>query len=153
MRTIDMIVISVIAIVIAVTAITSIMTSPESNQLQNEVKFLAPASEPELVDTFSLPIGKVVVNEHVLIQSEITNNQDVRQKFVYIVKVNDGDGVTIALSWMGSEIPPNEKLNAAQSWRPVLPGEYDIVVFVWDSIDGATILSPARKISVEVFPL
>ena len=156
LRTIDIIVISVIAIVVAVSLITmSIMPNQgKGNLTEKPMNFsdiaLAPASEPVLVDVFSSPINRVVVNDQILVQSEITNKQDKRQPFVYIVQVKNSEGITVSLSWMKSELLVSEKLNAAQSWMPDTPGKYDIEIFVWDGIEGQTVLSPSRQISVAV---
>lgn len=157
LRTIDIIVISVIAIVITVSLITMGMMPREGNGNLSKEKpknlsdiALAPASEPVLVDVFSSPINRVVVNDQILVQSEITNKQDKRQPFVYVVQVKNSEGITVSLSWMKSELLVSEKLKAAQLWTPDTPGKYDIEIFVWGSIEGQTVLSPSKKILVEV---
>lgn len=110
----------------------------------------APASEPILVDQNGLPIEQVEVDQQVLIQSEITNNQNVRQKFAYIVQVKDSDSVTISLSWVSGELPAKDSIIAAQSWIPEKAGSYEIGVFVWESVDNPVTLSPTRTVSVTV---
>jgi hypothetical protein len=163
LRTVDIIVISVIGVIIAVAVITSVMNpgNRDGGNLPNgtngsinpfEEKALAPASEPVLMDPFGSPVSKIRVNEQVLFQSEITNKQDKKQEFVYIVHVTNSEKITVSLSWFRSELPPNDKFNVSQSWTPDSPGTYDVETFVWDSIEGETILSPSRKISVEVAP-
>ena len=151
LRSIDIAVISVIAVVITVSLITMSMTpSNKAEDNSFEARALAPASEPVLSDPFGSPVSRVKVDEQVLFQSEITNKQDKRQPFVYIVQVRNSDGITISLSYAKSELFANDKLKVAQSWIPAAPGQYDVEIFVWDSIDGQTVLSPTRKISVEV---
>lgn len=162
LRTVDIIVISVIGFIIAVGVITSTMSPgnkdgalpDEKNGTINHIeeKALAPASEPVLIDPFGSPVNKVTVKEQVLFQSEITNKQDKKQQFVYVVHVTNSERITISLSWMRSELPPNEKFKVSQSWTPDSPGRYDVEIFVWDSIAGQIVLSPSRKISVEVAP-
>jgi hypothetical protein len=161
-RTVDIIVISVIGFIIAVGVITSTMSpgNKDGDNLPNgtngsinplEEKALAPASEPVLMDPFGAPVSRIIVNEQVLFQSEITNKQDKKQEFVYIVHITNSTG-TVSLSWFRSELPPNEKFKVSQSWIPDSPGPYDVETFVWDSIEGKIVLSPSRKISVEVLP-
>jgi hypothetical protein len=160
-RTVDIIVISVIGFIIAVGVITSTMSpgNRDGGNLPNgtngsinplEEKALAPASEPVLMDPFGAPVSRIIVNEQVLFQSEITNKQDKKQEFVYIVHIKNSERITISLSWFSSELPPNDKFNVSQSWIPNSPGTYEVEIFVWDSIEGQTILSPSRKISVDV---
>ncbi len=113
-------------------------------------QFLAPASEPSLVDSFNFPLRKVTVNEQVLVESKVTNTQNKTQSFVYIVQVKDSEDITISISWISSTLYPNDKTSASQSWTPEKPGRYDIGIFVWDSIEVTQILSPDRKVSVNV---
>ncbi|HLE34739.1 MAG TPA: hypothetical protein VI698_02505 [Nitrososphaerales archaeon] len=160
LRTVDIIVISVIGVIIAVAVITSVMNpgnkdggngpNGTNGSVNSEEKALAPASEPVLMDPFGSPVSRIIVNEQVLFQSEITNKQDKKQEFVYVVHVTNSEGITVSLSWFRSELPPNDKFNVSQSWTPDSPGTYDVEIFVWDSIEGQIILSPSRKISVEV---
>ncbi len=160
LRTVDIIVISVIGVIIAVAVITSVMNpgnkdggnlpNGTNGSINSEEKALAPASETVLMDPFGSPVSKIIVNEQVLFQSEITNKQDKKQEFVYVVHITNSERITVSLSWFRSELPPNEKFNVSQSWIPDSPGTYGVEIFVWDSIEGQTILSPSRKISVEV---
>lgn len=159
LRTVDIIVISAVGVIIAAGVIISIIGSgnDEVNPVDNngtnnsfEARALAPASEPVLIDPFGSPVSEVTVDEQVLFQSEITNKQDKKQPFVYIVRIRNSEGITILVSWMKSELPANETFKVSQSWTPETTGRYDVETFVWDSIEGQTILSPARKISVDV---
>ncbi len=160
LRTVDIVVISVIGVIIAVGVITSIMgpanrdggnfPNGTNGSVNSEGKALAPASEPVLMDPFGSPVKEIIVNEQVLFQSEITNKQDKKQEFVYIVHITNSEGITVSLSWFRSELPPNDKFKVSQSWIPDSPGTYNVEIFVWDSIEGQIILSPSRKISVEV---
>ncbi len=152
LRSINIIVISVIAVVIAVTLLAFSMGPKQDEQPneQSELHALVLASEPALFDPFGSPVSRVSVGDQVLFQSEITNTQNKRQPFVYIVHVRDSHGITVLLSYTKSELPANNTLKAAKSWIPAMPGKYDVQTFVWDTIDGQTVLSPARKLSVEV---
>jgi len=160
LRTVDIIVLSVIGVIIAVAVITSIMgqgnrdggnfPNGTNGSVNSDGNALAPASEPVLMDPFGSPVSRIIVNEQVLFQSEITNKQDKKQEFVYIVHIKNSEGVTVSLSWFRSELPPNDKFKVSQSWIPYSPGTYDVEIFVWDRIEGKIVLSPSRKISVEV---
>jgi len=159
LRTIDIVVISVIAVVITVSLITFAMTPSnkggdslpnDQNESKNSIRALVSASEPALFDSFGSPINRVRVGDQVLFQSEITNTQDKKQPFVYIVQIRNSAGITVSLSYAKSELPANDKLKVAQSWIPAVSGKYEIQIFVWDNIEGQTVLSPTRKTSVEV---
>jgi len=110
----------------------------------------APASEPVLVDAFGQTITQVSIGEQVLIQSEVVNTQNRKQPFVYIVQVKDNNGVIVSLSWLTSELPANDSLKVSQSWLPLIAARYTVEIFVWESIDKPTALSPVRMMNVQV---
>ncbi|MFQ5940681.1 MAG: hypothetical protein ACE5KA_03160 [Nitrososphaerales archaeon] len=106
--------------------------------------------EPKPVDLNGLAVEQVKVDMDLLIQSEITNAQMVRQKFVYIVLVKDSVGVTTSLSWLTGELPPKDSIVSAQSWIPTSKGNYQIEVFVWESIHDPNVLTPNRILPITV---
>lgn len=110
----------------------------------------APASEPILLNSFGESISQVFTGEQLLIQSEVTNSQNKKQPFAYIVQVKDSEGITVSLSWVTSELPPNESLRVAQSWLPSIAGTYTIEIFVWESLIDPNALSPPRIKNIEV---
>jgi hypothetical protein len=110
----------------------------------------APASEPVLVDSFGQTVTQVFTGDQVLIQSEVVNTQKRKQPFVYIVQVKDSNGLTASLSWLTAELPPNDSLTVSQSWLPLTAMQYTIEIFVWESTDKPTALSPVRIKNVQV---
>jgi len=110
----------------------------------------AVASEPEIVDSKGESITKFSASQQVLVQSDITNNQKKKQPFTYIVQIKDDEGATVLLSWITGELPPKESFKAAQSWIPDAQGIFSIEIFVWESVDNPTALSPVRSITIEV---
>ncbi|MFY3739707.1 MAG: hypothetical protein HMLIMOIP_000126 [Candidatus Nitrosomirales archaeon] len=109
-------------------------------------------SEPILVNQDGLQIEQVEVGRQVLIQSEIRNDQNKMQEFAYIVQVKDSNGVTISMSWTSGQLFAKDSILTAQSWIPENVGEYEIEVFVWESVDNPNPLSPVRSIRVSVAP-
>lgn len=109
-----------------------------------------PTAEPSLVNSFGENVSQIVTGEQLLIQSEVTNAQNKKQPFAYIVQVKDPQGITVSLSWVTSELPPNESLKVAQSWLPSTAGRYSIEIFVWESLTNPTALSPTRAKNIEV---
>ncbi len=90
----------------------------------------AVASEPKIVGGTGESMGKIPVNQQVLIQSEINNTQKRKQPFAYIVQIKDDEGATVSLSWVTSELIPNELFKAAQSWTPDTKGIFSVQIFV-----------------------
>lgn len=103
------------------------------------------------VTTQSLSEGKThFVDEQIMIMADISNNQDVQQNFAYITQVkNDGD-VVVSLSWLTGSLSPRQSFSPAQSWIPTESGTYHIQVYVWESIDRPSALSPPLSVIVNV---
>lgn len=90
------------------------------------------------------------VDEQIMIVSDISNNQDTQQTFAYITQVRNNDDVVISLSWLTGSLSPRQSFSPAQSWIPAESGTYHIQVFVWESIDSPSALSPPLSMTVNV---
>jgi len=90
------------------------------------------------------------VDEQIMIMADISNNQDIQQTFAYITQVRDDDGVVISLSWLTGSLSPRQSFSPAQSWIPTDPGTYHVQVYVWESIDNPSALSPPLSMTINV---
>ena len=106
--------------------------------------------EPTLLNSFGESVSQVFTGEQLLVQSEVTNKQSKRQPFTYIVQVSDSEGIVVSLSWVSSELPPNESLKVAQSWLPSDAGNYSIEIFLWESLTNPNAISPTIMKNIEV---
>lgn len=91
-------------------------------------------TNPRLVDAFGQQVSNQVnVNQHVQITTDIKNNQEIIQKFVYIVQVKNQNGVVVSLGWInGLSLEPQQTFSPALSWTPLVSDEYIVEIFVWD---------------------
>ena len=92
----------------------------------------------------------LLVDEQIMIMTDISNNQDVQQNFAYITQVKNDDGVVISLSWLTGSLSPRQTFSPAQSWIPTESGIFHIQVFVWEGIDNPDALSPTLSMTVNV---
>ncbi len=90
------------------------------------------------------------VDEQIMIMADISNNQDTPQIFAYITQVRNSDDVVISLSWITGSLSPRQSFSPAQSWIPTESGTYHIQVYVWESIDNPSVLSPPLSMMVNV---
>jgi len=90
------------------------------------------------------------VDEQIMIMADVSNNQDTQQNFAYITQVRNDDNVVISLSWLTGSLSPRQSFSPAQSWIPTEPGTYHIQVYVWESIDNPSALSPPLSMIVNV---
>ena len=110
----------------------------------------APVSNARVVDSFGNTLSSVSVDQQVQITADVINGQDRTQSFAYLVQIQDANGVTVSLSWIEGSLNPGQSLSPAQSWTPDMPGSYTATVFVWESVDNPTALSPPGTVTVNV---
>ncbi|MFQ5970307.1 MAG: hypothetical protein ACE5J2_07435 [Nitrososphaerales archaeon] len=116
---------------------------------KEQVEF-GPPTRAEIVDQFGNPVNDVTLGQQIIIQDNVVNKQNKSQKFAYIVLIKDQEGITVSLSWITGEVPPSSTFEAGQSWIPTETGEYNIVIFLWQSIDNPVVLAPQKSLTVTV---
>ena len=109
-----------------------------------------PAANLRAVDAFSNSIDTIKVDQQVQVTSDIANNQVKVQKFAYLVQIQDKNGVTVSLAWLTGELQPEQTFSPAISWIAPALGDYEATVFVWESVDNPTALSPPLKTILKV---
>ena len=90
------------------------------------------------------------VDEQIMIMADISNTQDVSQNFAYITQVRSSDDIVISLSWLTGSLSPKQSFSPAQSWIPTEPGTCHVQVYVWESIDNPSALSPPLSMILNV---
>jgi hypothetical protein len=110
----------------------------------------APASNARVVDISGNTLDEVPVDQQVQITADLINGQDRDQPFVYLVQIQDEDEVTVSLAWITGSLSAAQSLSPALSWIPNAPGTYTATVFVWESIENPTALSPPVSVDIEV---
>lgn len=110
----------------------------------------APASNARVVDAFGNTLDDVSVDQQVQITADLTNGQDREQPFAYLVQVQDENGVTVSLAWITGSLSAGQSFSPALSWIATAPGTYTATVFVWESVDNPTALSPPVSVDITV---
>ena len=106
---------------------------------------------PRLVNAFGSPIGtKISVNQQVQIMSDVRNNQNESQQFIYIVQVKDSTQRIVSLGWFSGNLNPNQVFSPALSWTPQFVGEYTAEIFVWDNFNKQSPLDESKTIEITV---
>ncbi len=110
----------------------------------------APVSNPRISDLDHYTVNHPVIEEQVLLTSDITNQQNREQPFVWIAQIIDSEKKTQALSWINGTLNPQSSFSPTTSWIPKTSGEYQVVFFVWESINNPTALSPPIELNFTV---
>jgi len=118
-------------VMLSVIGMGTVFAEPVTTQITSDEKFL-------------------VVDEQIMIMTDISNNQDVQQNFAYITQVKNDNGVVISLSWLTGSLSPRQTFSPTQSWIPTESGIFHIQIFVWEGIDNPDALSPPLSMTVSV---
>ena len=108
-----------------------------------------PISSPRLEDFFQNPVSKNInINQQVQIAANVTNNQEIDQKFVYIVQIKDSEDVVIHLVWISGELNPHQTFSPAVSWKPEMSGSFVAQIFVWEGLINQDALSESISFDI-----
>ena len=110
----------------------------------------APAANARVVDAFGSSVAEVSSGQQVQIAADVSNGQSGDQAFAYLVQVQDGNGVTVSLAWITGSLNAGQSMSPALSWTPDASGSYTATVFVWESVDNPTALSPTVSVDIDV---
>jgi hypothetical protein len=110
----------------------------------------APASNARVVDAFGNTLDSVSVDQQVQITADLVNGQDREQPFAYLLQIQDENGVTVSLAWITGSLSAGQSFSPALSWIPSTSGTYTATVFVWESVDNPTALSPTVSVDITV---
>ena len=110
----------------------------------------APASNARVVDAFGSQVSEVSADQQVQIAADVSNGTGKDQSFAYLVQVQDANGVTVSLAWITGALTSGQSMSPALSWTPSSSGSYTATVFVWQSVDNPTALSPTVSVNIDV---
>jgi len=111
----------------------------------------APASNFKLMDMDKEPIKNdaILVDQQISLVSDLENYQDRIQPFAYLVQIQNNQNQVESLSWLTGNLTSFQKIHPGVTWIPFKEGKYIATVFVWESVNNPTALSP--PLSMELF--
>ncbi|CDI05523.1 hypothetical protein [Candidatus Nitrosotenuis uzonensis] len=92
----------------------------------------------------------VEIGKQIQIAADLKNGQDIPQNFAYIVQIQNEDGITVSLSWITGQLAAAQAFSPSISWTPNEPGLYEATIFVWESVNNPTALSPTLTLQISV---
>jgi len=107
-------------------------------------------TSPIMVDASGHSITKFNVGQEIGVESTLTNNGNSEQKFTYLVQVKNTSGQTQYLEGFSASMLSKQSFTASQVWIPKDPGQYEIQVFVWDSLVSGIPLTNVLQTQISV---
>lgn len=106
-------------------------------------------SSPRLSNSVGEDVtGHININQQVHVAAKITNGQDVKQPFLYILQIKNSDRHIVAIEIISLDLEPAQSLDVATSWSPTEAGAYVAEIFIWESLANADALS--RPVTLEM---
>lgn len=107
--------------------------------------------EPKLVNAFGSSLGNsITVGQQVQIASDITNNQEKSQDFLYLVQIKDEIGYAVSVGWISGQLTPTQKFSPSLSWIPKNAGKYTAEIFVWEGIANHKALAEYTTLQISI---
>lgn len=112
----------------------------------------APASNFMVLDIRKTPIENnlIAVDQQIRLVSDLENQMSRIQPFAYLVQIQNEQNQVESLSWLTGNLTASQKINLGTTWIPIKEGKYFATVFVWESIDNPTALSPPLPLEIFV---
>ena len=107
-------------------------------------------SKSQTINIFDNCIDTSLIDQQIQIVSELSNNQNRRQSFAYLVQIQDENGITVSLAWITGILERGQTFNPVLSWIPTKIGVFDVTTYVWESVDNPTALSPPITTSISI---
>ena len=111
-----------------------------------------PASHFRLLDLKggSIQDNLISVNQQIRLVSDLENQMEHLQRFAYLVLIQNEKNQAESLSWITGNLTSSQKITSDTTWIPFKKCMYTATVFVWESIDNPTALSPPLSMEINV---
>ena len=111
----------------------------------------SPAANLRLVDEFRNSLDVISSDQQVYVTSDLSNGKNAEQPYTYLVQIADDNGIVVSLKSTTGVLSSGQSFSPALSWTPASPGTYVATVFIWESMNSPSALSPplSRTITVD----
>jgi|GEM_PF-1811697 len=123
---------------------------PSNDTSSNSSKEIVKLSKFRVLDTNSTKVRTINVGQEIQLQSTVAGNLTSVQPFAYIVQIKGEDGLTVMLAWIDGTLSPEEPSDLAIPWIPEEPGNYNVTIFIWKSVEDPSPFAEPIRTSVEV---
>ncbi len=91
----------------------------------------------DITNSFGQKLDEIKTNQVLQIASDITNPNEHRQDFAYIVEITDSMNIlTQPAKWITGTLNSAQTFNVSLSWIPTKIGEYKVTVFIGTDINS-----------------
>ena len=110
----------------------------------------AKSSNLRVVDQSDKQLDYIQKGQDVFFSIDLTNLQGTKQRFAFIVEIEDEGGVRLDPIHTSNVLLENQTVTSKLMWRPDHAGRYTAVVLVRESVDSDVLLHPPRNLDIIV---
>lgn len=88
-------------------------------------------------------------SEELTIRSELENNSNAQQSFVYGIHITNREGEIVLQTWLQLKLMPRESFATVQTWSASAVGQYTIETFLKEDMSD-TIVIPIKDATIIV---
>ena len=130
--------------------LTILATAVVGNDMTNPLQRIK-VKNPRILNKDKHQISSVPKGQNVYITCDLENHSNRNQAFDYIVTIKDENEITVVPPFeLSVTILKDHSDTFSLPWIPDRSGIYDIVVYIWKSIDNSTPLSPPTRFQFKV---
>ena len=107
-------------------------------------------SNTRICDMAGQKVERVTANQVVNIMANLSNAQDIEQKFVCLVQITYPNGARSQPFSANGLLAPHKSQIKSVAWKPITPGMYAVTIYVWESMNNPVPLSEPIKMPVSV---
>lgn len=105
-------------------------------------------SNLRIVNQTGMQLSYIQKNQDVLIMVDVTNIQERKQNLVFLVQIrNIGTELRTPSNWT---LETGCTITLKSAWQPTNLGNYVIEIYIWESLDNPTALSPKTTLPISV---
>ncbi len=114
-------------------------TTPVKVSFSNEDVKEINLDSVDVVNSFGQKFDEIRADQVLQIAADITNPNEYRQDFAYIVEITDvANNLTEPAKWVTGTLNPVQTFNVSLSWIPEYIGEYRAIISIGTDIDSVT---------------
>jgi len=105
------------------------------------------AANARIVDAFGSTVSDVLPGQQVQIATDISWDGSTDQEFAYWIDIT---GPVIDEMWITGSLAAGQSMSPALSWTPISPGDYIILIYLYDSADDKNLLSTPLTLQINI---
>jgi hypothetical protein len=113
-----------------------------------EPEFRISMTNPHTENAFGVVVDYVNTNQQIQLSTDLKNNGDSPQTFVYLIQIEDSEEIPVSVGWISGQISSGQTLSPSLSWTPQTSDSFIGTIYVFDGLNTLELLSVPLTLSL-----